>query len=98
MDDLTKAATWGHLVADLLGVPLVVLKGDATVSDLATTTADFRDQFYGLVGTIVEAAQGPGSEVDEHQLPRLIVTGSVDPAACLWGERACTFAGTGTRT
>ena len=46
-DALQRAPTWSHLVAR--GVPPVDLDPTRTLSGLATATADFRDQFYGLV-------------------------------------------------
>jgi hypothetical protein len=53
-----------------------------TVGDLATATAGFRDEYYGLVGHVVEDGDGP----------RLVTSGLVDPAVCHWGRRPAQFA------
>jgi hypothetical protein len=88
-------ATWAPLVADLLGVPAVELAGEATVRSLATATAGFRDQYYGLTGHIGEAAEdgndaaGDGGRRDR---PRLITSGLIEPGTVAWGRRATTFA------
>jgi hypothetical protein len=55
--------------------------GPRTIGDLAIATADFRDQFYGLRGCIVENRE-------DCEWPRLVTTGLVDPAWCRWGEAA----------
>lgn len=90
MDALAAEATWGELVADLFGVPHVRLSGPRLLRDIAGATADFRDQFYGLAPHIVEDSP----LTPEARFPPLIVTGLVDPAVCLWGQRACKFAKT----
>ncbi len=38
--------SWAPLLADAFGVPSVALPQDHTIGDLATVTADFRDEFY----------------------------------------------------
>lgn len=83
---MPDAASWSPLVADLRGVPAVALPAGATaatVGERATATADFRDQYYGLVGRV-------GDDIDG---PALVTTGLVDPGACAWGRRAVRFAG-----
>ena len=45
-------------------------------------TADFRDQYYGLVGAV-------GDDVDG---PPLITSGLIEPDECLWGRRPVRFA------
>jgi len=72
---------WGCLIADAFGVPAVRVRTAQTIGRLASVTADFRDQYYGLSGAIVEDA-ADGSE----DLPRLITTGLVDLAECRWGN------------
>jgi hypothetical protein len=87
MDHLADEPTWGELIADLIGVPRVRLPGTQRVRDLAGVTADFRDQFYGLIPYVVE--DGPGTADAEY--PPLVITGLIDPAVCLWGSRSCKF-------
>ena len=86
---LSDAGTWGALVVDLVGVPPVVVREERRLRERATTTADFRDQFFGLAPFVQERFDG---DVDEDAFPRLVVTGLVDPARCLWGVRPCRFA------
>lgn len=88
MDALAAEPTWGPLVADLFGVPDAPLRG-RPLGERASATADFRDQFYGLAPFVVEDRPG----LDPRRFPRLVVTGLVEPAACLWGGRGCRFAG-----
>ena len=80
---------WGRLAAPYFGIPAVELAaGTGTLGDLATCTADFRDQYYGLVPHVREAVAGvPGQ--DEAAL---VTSGLVEPAACEWGTRATRFA------
>ena len=74
---------WGWLIADSHGVPLVPpITALGTVGDRALVTANFRDQYYGLVGAVSDTADGP----------RLITTGLIDPGRCVWGERPTRFA------
>jgi len=80
--DLMTRPTWGHLVADLVGVPPVALAGDRTLTDLATATADFRDQYYGLAPHVSDDAAGPP----------LVTSGALDAGRSAWGERPITFA------
>ncbi|GAA1914112.1 N-6 DNA methylase [Nocardioides marmoribigeumensis] len=75
--------SWGHLLAAGLGVPALVWRTDGALGDLATCTADFRDQYYGLAGAVEEGA-GPG------RAP-LVTSGLVEPARCDWGERPTRF-------
>ncbi len=79
-------ASWGWLVADWLGLPPLDLDGVATLGTLgehASARADFRDQFYGLVGAVVDGGDGPP----------LITSGLIDPGRCDWGVRPVRFAG-----
>ena len=52
------------------------------LGDIATFTADFRDQYYGLVGAV-------GDDVDG---PPLVTSGLIDPGVCHWGSRPVRFA------
>ena len=74
---------WGVLIADSLGlppVPSVLARG--VLTDHALVTANFRDQYYGLVGAVSDTADGPP----------LITTGLIDVAECQWGRVATRFA------
>lgn len=77
------ADDWGALAAPAFGIPRVHLAGDGTVGDLATCTADFRDQYYGLVPHVREAEPG--------DVP-LVTSGLIEPARCDWGRRPTRFA------
>jgi hypothetical protein len=80
--DLDRRPTWGHLVADLAGVPAVCIGGHGSLGDLATATADFRDQYYGLVPHVADDAEGPP----------LVTAGVIDAGRSMWGQRATRFA------
>ena len=54
-----------------------------TLLDIATASADFRDEYYGLIDAVIDDPSGA--------LPRLITSGLIDPAELLWGRRATTF-------
>lgn len=57
------AGTWAPILAAARGVPRSALGGAGrrTLADLATATAGFRDQFYGLAPYVIElAAPRPG--------------------------------------
>jgi len=50
---------WGRMAAPYFGIPPVDLAaGTGRLGDLATCTADFRDQYYGLVPHVREAGAG----------------------------------------
>jgi hypothetical protein len=58
------------------------LAGAGCVGDLATATAGFRDQFYGLVPFVRDGGDGPA----------LVTTGLIDAGHCAWGVRPARFA------
>ena len=58
----------------------------ATLGERARLTANFRDQYYGLVPAVVEDGDGPP----------LVTSGLVDPGRCAWGRRDVTFAAGGS--
>ena len=79
---------WGMLIAPGLGIPDVHLgTRHGVVGDLASCTADFRDQYYGLAGYVRESDPG----VDARALAPLITSGLIDPAEFRWGQAATTF-------
>ena len=69
---------WSGLIADTVAVP----NHGPTLGDVATFTADFRDQYYGLIGAVGDAADGPP----------LITSGLIEPNECWWGRRRVRFA------
>ena len=84
--ELLAAETWSPLLAPMHGIPEFSVAREGCIGDMASATADFRDQFYGLRGRIVEDA---GVSPDEKRLhPLLVTTGLIDPALCRWGERS----------
>lgn len=52
------------------------------LGDIASFTADFRDQYYGLVGAVSDDVDGPP----------LVTSGLIDPGVCHWGTRPVRFA------
>lgn len=78
---------WGALAAPTFGIPSVDLPAAAgpggTVGDLASCTADFRDQYYGLQPFVRDDRTG-GTP--------LVTSGLIDPAELRWGRTATRFA------
>jgi SAM-dependent methyltransferase len=80
--DLAVRSSWSFLTADLAGVPMVEPQTTGVIGDIATVTADFRDQYYGLVGAVRDDVEGPP----------LITSGLIDAGVCHWGTRQTRFA------
>lgn len=87
-------APWAHVVTAALGVPeLPPLATSGTLGDRATLSANFRNEYYGLVPAVVDEVDdsaGDGDGDGEH--PPLVTSGLVDPGRCWWGARPVTFA------
>ena len=81
----TGDASWSGLLASLHDLPDPRPASDGVLGDVAEATADFRDQYYGLAGHVVDRADGA---LDQ---PRLVTSGLIDPGQLLWGERPCRF-------
>lgn len=84
-DGTGLATTWAPLVAAANGVPEIEVAGGGTIADLADATADFRDQYYGLAGFLVEDAAISPAERGADLYPKLVTTGLIDLAECRWG-------------
>ena len=73
---------WSPLFAEARGVPRLEVGPGPVLASIATATADFRDQFYGLRGAIVDRV-----DAIDTRFPRLVSTRHVDLAHCSWGDR-----------
>jgi hypothetical protein len=80
--DLCRRPTWSHLVADAAGIPPLTIGAGPLLGALATATADFRDQYYGLVPHVSDDGEGAP----------LVTSGLIDVGRCAWGERPARFA------
>jgi SAM-dependent methyltransferase len=69
---------WAGLIADAAAAP----HDGATLGEIANFTADFRDQYYGLIGAVSDGATGAP----------LITSGLIEPNECWWGRRTVRFA------
>lgn len=78
----TDPDAWGDLAARSFGIPEVVLPVGRTLGQIATCTADFRDQYYGLVPFVRDDPTGTP----------LVTSGLIDPAECRWGAVPTRFA------
>ena len=85
------AADWSVLAAPSFGIPAVSLSAShGVVGDLGPCTADFRDQFYGLVPFVRDS---PTAVVGPREAA-LVTTGLIEPAECRWGLAPTRFAKT----
>lgn len=69
---------WAGLIADTVEVA----HEGRVLGEIATFTADFRDQYYGLVGAVGDDVVGPP----------LITSGLIESNECWWGKRRVRFA------
>lgn len=85
--ELASRPTWAHLFPELSGAPPVSRSPPArTLADIAVATADFRDQYYGLLGHIVEDSDlSPAQRADAASFPALVTSGLIDLAHLRWG-------------
>ena len=68
---------WAPLLATNDDPPPLRLAGPHTLADVATATADFRDEYYALDGAVADDATGL----------RVITVGGIDLAGSSWGTR-----------
>ncbi len=78
------APTWAHLRPGAPGAPPAPPTGTRTIGDLATATAGWRDQFYGLAAAATD--DDPGGAP-------LVTSGLVDPGRILWGTKPARIGG-----
>ncbi len=62
--------------------------GLGALAEMATATAGFRDEYYGLVAACREWDGADGGEPN-----RLVTVGSIDPLDLAWGRRTCRLGG-----
>ena len=97
---------WSAAAAASAGVPALEVTGEGVIGDLAHATADFRDQYYGLRGTLCDdrhAARGlnalrPRTAAIDRRASRMdrlpvITTGLIGWNRSHWGERPARLLG-----
>jgi len=86
-DQLATEPTWSRLLAPSDALAPVCSGLNRTLRDEADATADFRDQYYGLIGYILEdAALTDEQRAQELAFPLLITAGLIDLAECRWAS------------
>ena len=100
------AGVWAPLLASSRGVPAISLQAGGTLADLATATAGFREQFYGLVPYVRESPDSQPDPPEAGGTPSidgsddrpvsapLLTSGGIGVGHHLWGVRPTRFAGT----
>lgn len=81
----TPPDAWTRVVTERLGIPALdhrALQTAGSLGDRAELNANFRDEYYALVGAVADGADGPP----------LITSGLIDPGVCHWGQRRVRFA------
>lgn len=86
------ATPWSVLALGALGVPEPEHRSAGRLGDLAMAAAGFRDEYYGLVGHVLEAPVPDPGDLPPHLAP-LVTSGLVDPGRCTWGHRPARFGG-----
>ncbi len=90
---LSRPENWSELVASTQGIPIVTFPFISTnaprLSDIAVCTADFRDQYYGLIPYVGESV----AESPEPGFAPLISVGLIDLGVQKWGEKPVKFGG-----
>ncbi len=81
--ELLARETWAFLGSAARGVPTFDFAHSGSIQDIAHATADFRDEYYGLQGAIVESTP----DLPTDNCPKLLTSGLLDPAQSLWGTR-----------
>jgi hypothetical protein len=77
---------WADRLADAIGVPPTGLdEVGPRLGDIGEVTAGFRDEYYGLVPLVREAAPGDGAAP-------LVTAGVIDWGRSRWSERTTRFA------
>jgi len=98
--------SWAGLLAGN-GAPDVVFGDSETLASIATATAGFRDEFYGLAAHVIEAADAVGADdvivsvgvtrggQNAARVPHaaLVTAGLIEPLECRWGTSEARFAG-----
>lgn len=82
---------WARLWSRAVDLPDVRLSHTRVLGERAAVLAGFRDQYYGLVGTVRELAPSEAAEAADAVAP-LVTSGAVDWAACAWGRRPVRYA------
>ncbi len=84
---LRTSPTWSHLIEPGAVRLAASRSGLQTLGDYARATADFRDQYYGLVGVLLEDSSLPaGTPAQDRRFPSLVTSGLIDLATCKWGS------------
>lgn len=91
----TRPVSWASCAARALGAPKLPVQcwsPSLNLGSLATATAGFRDEYYGLVEACFEL---PEAAVDHgaRSPDRLLTVGSVEPLASLWGIKPTRLGG-----
>ena len=81
-----RDGTWSAHLAEAHGVPAVTLDSRRRLGDVATVTAGFRGEYYGMVDHVHEEAARPDGRP-------LVTTGLVDLGGVAWGDRAARVGG-----
>ncbi|MGP1257269.1 MAG: HsdM family class I SAM-dependent methyltransferase [Kiloniellales bacterium] len=83
-----RGGGWAHLLPES-DAPESEPRARGTLGEIVDATADFRDQYYGLRGCIVEDRDARARSWDdlERAFPRLITSGLIDRDWLLWGVR-----------
>ncbi|MGD9701895.1 MAG: N-6 DNA methylase [Acidimicrobiia bacterium] len=89
---VAETGSWSWLLRDEGAAPALpeLATSSRVLADLASVTADFRDEYYGLVGAVSDASDDDGG--GGRSGPPLVTSGLIDPGRCLWGERSTRFA------
>lgn len=78
-----RASVWSDVITRSLGVPdLPPVSAAGTGGQRAAFTANFRDEYYGMIPAVGDHERGL----------RLVTSGLIDPGRCWWGERPVRFA------
>jgi hypothetical protein len=97
-DRVGTGQSWAPLLAAADGVPAIGgARTSGTLADLATATAGFRDQYYGVLPFLRDAAAGADIVADAAEAigpgwAPLVTSGTIGAARSFWGV-AATVAG-----
>ena len=83
-DEFGGLETWSSVAAVTMGVPEIEINSSGVVGDVAHATADFRDEYYGLDGKLVEDLDCG----DWDGSVKVVTTGLIDLGVCHWGKKS----------